>query len=112
MNLDFITENISPLIVLACLIVGWLIKNTNLFRLISNNNIPLIVALLGAVLGGVDAGFTLDAIVYGAVSGLVSTGLHQLFTRFIDNFGGSENLAKKEGSETMDAQYDLREDDK
>ena len=44
------------------------------------------VTILGAVLGCIATkGITLEAIVAGAVSGLASTGLHQLFKQFIDD---------------------------
>jgi hypothetical protein len=51
-----------------------------------NKWIPLTVTILGAVLGCIASkGISLEAVVAGAVSGLASTGLHQLFTQFIDN---------------------------
>mgnify|MGYP000340930272 CR=1 FL=1 len=53
MDLSFITENFVPVIVVACLIVGYVIKVTPLFNKVANAYIPLIVAALGAILGGV-----------------------------------------------------------
>ena len=84
MDLKFITENFVPVIVVACVLVGYIIKVTPPFAKIANNYIPLIVTLLGAVLGVVANGLTLEAIVYGAVSGLASTGLHQVFTQLLN----------------------------
>ena len=84
MDLKFITENFVPVIVVACVIVGYIIKVTPPFAKIANNYIPLIVTLLGAVLGVLTNGLTLEAIVYGAVSGLASTGLHQVFTQLLN----------------------------
>ena len=84
MDLKFITENFVPVIVVACVIVGYIIKVTPPFAKIANNYIPLIVTLLGAVLGILTNGLTLEAIVYGAVSGLASTGLHQVFTQLLN----------------------------
>jgi len=49
----------------------------------------LIVAALGAILGGVMNGIDVESIVYGAVSGLASTGLHQMFSKLL-NLGGNE----------------------
>ena len=89
MDLKFITENFVPVIVVACVIVGYIIKVTPPFAKIANNYIPLIVTLLGAVLGVMGNGLTLEAIVYGAVSGLASTGLHQAFTQLL-NIGKDE----------------------
>ena len=89
MDLKFITKNFVPVIVVACVIVGYIIKVTPPFAKIANNYIPLIVTLLGAVLGVLTNGLTLEAIVYGAVSGLASTGLHQVFTQLL-NIGKEE----------------------
>ena len=84
MDLKFITENFVPVIVVACVIVGYVIKVTPPFAKLANNYIPLIVTVLGAVLGVITNGMTLEAIVYGAVSGLASTGLHQVFTQLLN----------------------------
>lgn len=89
MDLSFITENFVPVIVVACLIVGYVIKATPLFNKVANVYIPLIVALLGALLGTVINGISVESIVYGAVSGLASTGLHQVFSKLL-NLGGDE----------------------
>ena len=90
MDLKFITESFVPVIVVACVLVGYIIKVTPPFSNLANNYIPLIVTLLGAVLGAMANGLTLEAIVYGAVSGLASTGLHQTFTQLL-NIGKENN---------------------
>ena len=84
MDLKFITENFVPVIVVACVLVGYIIKITPPFAKIANNYIPLIVTVLGAIMGILTNGMTLEAIVYGAVSGLASTGLHQVFTQLLN----------------------------
>ena len=84
MDLKFITENFVPVIVVACVLVGYIIKVTPPFAKIANNYIPLIVTVLGAIMGILANGMTLEAIVYGAVSGLASTGLHQAFTQLLN----------------------------
>ena len=89
MDLKFIAENFVPVIVVACVLVGYIIKVTPPFAKIANNYIPLIVTVLGAILGIFTNGMTLEAIVYGAVSGLASTGLHQVFTQLL-NIGKEE----------------------
>ena len=89
MDLKFITENFVPVIIVACVIVGYIIKVTPPFANVANNYIPLIVTLLGAVLGALINGLSIEAIVYGAVSGLASTGLHQAFTQLL-NIGRGE----------------------
>lgn len=81
MDLAFLQEYLVPVIVVACLTVGYTIKVTPMFASIANDYIPLIVAVLGAILGAIINGLTVEGIVYGAVSGIASTGLHQLFIR-------------------------------
>ena len=90
MDLKFITENFVPVIVVACVLVGYIIKVTPPFAKLANNYIPLIVTVLGAIMGVMSNGLTLEAVVYGAVSGLASTGLHQAFTQLL-------NIDRKEG---------------
>lgn len=83
MDLEFLTEYYVPIVVVACLIVGYVIKKSLDF--IPNKYIPLILAVLGAVVGCVaNSSVDLNTVVYGAFSGLASTGLHQAFTRIIE----------------------------
>ena len=49
--------------------------------------------MIGAVLNGFVSGFSVESIVYGAVMGLASTGLHQAFTQFIE---GKNNTSAEE----------------
>ena len=84
MDLKFITENFVPVIVVACVLLGYIIKVTPPFAKVANNYIPLIVTVLGAVLGALINGLSIEAIVYGAVSGLASTGLHQVFAQILN----------------------------
>ncbi|MGM0217636.1 phage holin family protein [Enterococcus sp. AZ126] len=80
------------IVVLACLIVGYCIKHIKWLDEVSNQYIPTVLALLGAFLGCVaNQGVSLENIVYGALSGLASTGLHQLFSRLIDQRKGDED---------------------
>lgn len=83
MDLGFLTEYYVPVVVVACLIVGYVIKKSLDF--IPNKYIPLILAVLGAVVGCI-ASCTIDlnTVVYGSFSGLASTGLHQAFTKVIE----------------------------
>lgn len=78
-----IQEFVVPIIVLACLVIGYVIKHTPYLDKIANSYIPLIVTLTGAILGVVTSGLSVEAVIYGAVSGLASTGLHQAFTRVL-----------------------------
>lgn len=81
--MEFLTEYYIPIVLVACLVVGYIMKK---FMPTDNKWIPLTVTILGAILGCIASkGISLEAIVAGAVSGLASTGLHQLFSQFIDN---------------------------
>ena len=79
MDLTFITQHYIPVVLVACLVhIKWL-------EAVSNQYIPSILAILGAVLGCVAIGaVSLESIVYGAVTGLASTGLHQVFSQIIN----------------------------
>lgn len=83
MDFSTITQNFELVVVLACLCVGYIIKKW--IKDVDNKFIPTIVLILGAVLNGVVNGFSVETVVYGAVAGLASTGLHQAFTRFIEH---------------------------
>ena len=80
--MEFITAYFIPVVLLAGLIVGYIMKN---FLPTDNKWIPLVLALLGAVLGCVaNKSVDLNSIVAGAMSGLAAVGLHQAFKQFID----------------------------
>nr|DAE53225.1 MAG TPA: holin [Caudoviricetes sp.] len=88
MNLDFISELFIPIVLVACLIVGYCIKHIPRLAKVSNDYIPAILAILGAILACVaNTSITLENIVYGALTGLASTGLHQAFRRLIEREG-------------------------
>lgn len=82
MDLSFITEMYIPIIVVACLVVGYIIKKW--VKDVENKWIPTIVTAVGIILGGIINGWSVEPIVAGAVSGLASTGLHQLFSQIIE----------------------------
>lgn len=83
MDFTTLTQYFVLVVVVACLVVGYIIKTSLDF--IPNKYIPTILALLGAVLNPIVSGLSVETIVYGALMGLASTGLHQAFTRFIEN---------------------------
>ena len=83
MDFTVLTENFTVVVVVACLVVGYIIKKS--LNFIPNKYIPTILAVVGAILNAVVCGITVDAVVYGALMGLSSTGMHQAFTRFIEN---------------------------
>lgn len=89
MNLDILLQNYMPLVVIACLVVGYCIKHITWLEKISNEYIPSIMAILGLILGCLQGGLTLENAIFGALSGLVSTGLHQTFKQLINKFNSS-----------------------
>lgn len=82
MDFTILNDYFVLVVVVACLVVGYIIKTT--FDMIPNKYIPTILAILGAALNVVASGLSLESIVYGAVMGLGSTGLHQAFVKFIE----------------------------
>ena len=87
MDFSALSEYFVIVVVVACLIVGYLIKKT--FTMIPNKYIPTILAVLGAVLNFFVSGASIESVVYGALIGLASTGLHQAFTKFIEKTDNS-----------------------
>lgn len=86
MNFDmtFVTELALPLVIAACLILGFILKKW--VNDVDNKYIPTILAAVGAVLACVISNdVTVELIVSGAFSGLASTGLHQMFKQLIEN---------------------------
>lgn len=90
MDFTALTEHFVLVVMVACLVVGYIIKHATFLNKIPNTDIPCILAVIGAVLNGFVSGFSIESIVYGAVMGLASTGLHQAFTQFIEGKNNSE----------------------
>ena len=84
MDFTILTEHFVLVVLVACLVVGYVIKHASFLKWVPNSDIPVILAVIGAVLNTVMTGVSVEAIVYGAVMGLASTGLHQGFKAFIE----------------------------
>lgn len=84
--MEIFTNYLIPVIVGLCLVVGYLFKHVTSA---DNRFIPIVVTVLGVVLSIWISWpeITPEVILSGAVSGLASTGMHQLFTQWIDNGG-------------------------
>ena len=89
MDISYIKELYVPIIIVACLVVGFIVKKW--IKDVDNKWIPTIVAILGAILGIVINGKGIGSVVAGAVSGLASTGFHQLFKQLIENGGAVDD---------------------
>ena len=88
MDISFITNMYIPIILVACLVVGYIVKRW--IDDVEDKWIPTIVTALGAALGIIINGLGIEPIVAGAVTGLASTGLHQLFKQLIEGRNNSE----------------------
>ena len=84
MDFTFITEYFVAVVLVACLVVGYIIKHATFLKFIPNDDIPVILAVFGLVLNLFVSGFSIESAVYGALMGLASTGMHQGFKKFIE----------------------------
>lgn len=82
MDFTTLSEHFVVVVLLACLIIGYLLKHS--FTIVNNKYIPTILVVVGAILNGVVSGVSIESIVYGAFMGLASTGMHQAFKQYIE----------------------------
>ena len=85
MDLSFLSEYLVLVIVGICLCVGCIVKKW--IKDVDNKFIPTICAVLGVFLAiWLNSWMVTPAIILsGLLSGLASTGLHQLFVQYLDN---------------------------
>lgn len=84
MDLSFLSTSINPIIVGICLCIGYVIKNIYTNDKI-NRYIPLIMACLGLIMSvctNINK-ISLEIILTGLFSGLLSTGLYEAFKNLI-----------------------------
>ena len=84
MDYTELTKYFVLVVMVACLVVGYIIKHATFLKWISNDDIPVILAFVGLAMNLCVSGFSIESAVYGAVMGLASTGLHQGFKKFIE----------------------------
>ena len=84
MDLSFLSEYLVLVIVGICLCVGYIVKKW--IKDVDNKFIPTICAVLGVFLAiWLNSWMVTPAIILsGLLSGLASTGLHQLFVQYLD----------------------------
>ena len=82
--MEFLNEYMIPVVLGLCLVVGYIVKKW--IRDIDNKYIPTIVTVLGAIFAAWFNGWvvTPEIILSGLITGAASTGMHQLFTQFIE----------------------------
>jgi len=82
--MEFLNDYLVLIVVGVCLCIGYVIKHLIPADAV-NKFIPLIMAALGVGLNvWLNFAFTPEVLLGGLVSGLASTGLHQLFKQFIE----------------------------
>lgn len=84
MDFNILNEYFVTVVVVACLVVGYIIKHASFLKKINNNDIPVILAVVGSVVNVIKGGLSVETVVYGALMGLASTGLHQTFKAFVE----------------------------
>ena len=83
-EITMIQEYISPIALIICLGVGYIIKNCVPSDAV-NRFIPLIVAVLGLLICAWSAwAITPEVICQGLVSGLASTGMYEAFKNLLN----------------------------
>lgn len=88
---DFATifnESFVAVVMIACLVLGYLIKTSLDF--IPNKYIPTILAVFGAIVNVAVSGVGIESVVYGALMGLASTGFYEMFRNFVEGKEESE----------------------
>lgn len=83
--MEFLNEFMLPVVLGICLCVGYIIKQW--VKDVDNKYIPTICAVLGIFLASWINGWTVTPQIAlgGMVSGLASTGLHQVFKQYLEN---------------------------
>ena len=83
--MEMLSDFIVPVTLVACLCVGYILKHWIPTDKV-NKFIPLIVSLFGVFITVWNAEWevTPENLVIGLVSGLASTGMHELFRQFIE----------------------------
>ena len=90
MDFTSLSNYYVPVVVVACLVIGYIIKHSTVLTWVNNGDIPCILAVAGAVLNSVVGGLSVESVVYGAVMGLSATGLHQGFKNFVEGKSNTE----------------------
>lgn len=84
--MEFLKDYLVLIVIGICLCIGYVIKHLIPTDKV-NRFIPLIMAVLGVILNVWLNGFafTPEILLGGLASGLASTGMHQMFKKFIEN---------------------------
>ena len=72
-----VSSYINPTLAIMLWAIGILVKHSKLFSKISNNNIPLILAILGVIINLIMNGANLDSALAGFVTSMMCVGVHK-----------------------------------
>ena len=94
--MEFLNDYLVLMVVGICLCVGFVLKHLVPTEKV-DKFIPLIMAVLGVAINIWMNSFTFtpEILLGGMVSGLASTGMHQLFKQFIDGDVAIEGVEEK-----------------
>lgn len=86
MDLSYLMEYSVPVIVGLCLCIGFVIKQS--LEFIPNKYIPLIMAAVGLFVNvWISKAISAEVALSGMFSGLISTGLYELFRNMVNKGG-------------------------
>lgn len=72
-----VSSYINPTLAIILWAIGILIKHSKLFKKISNNYIPLILAIIGIIINLFMNGANLDSVLAGFVTSMMCVGVHK-----------------------------------
>lgn len=84
MDFTVLTDHFVLIVMVACLAIGYIIKHASFMKWVPNDDIPVILAVVGAALNLAVSGLSIESCVWGMVMGLASTGMHQAFKSFVE----------------------------
>ena len=101
MDMAIINTMIIPIITIACLCIGYVMKK---WMPQDDKYIPTALFILGAVFVAIYFGISFEGSVKGMVSGLAAVGLHEAFTQFLKNPTDGFEKALKQFRQGKDAE--------
>lgn len=82
---ELLNQGIMPIITIICLCIGYIMKHW--IEDVDNRIIPTVVLIVGVIIAiWINKAFDAEILMTGMVSGLASTGLHQVFKQWIEKF--------------------------
>lgn len=105
MNIETIDDYMIPIITVAALCLGYVLKK---WLPTDDKWIPTVLLIFGAVSGLIVCGLTYEGVVKGMVSGLAAVGLHQLFKQHM-KLDESEKIQTRVNLDTVEELYEVED---